>query len=565
MLLGHCSRLARAAQVTVAAGCFTSALILAPPVAADPTTAGHVVALLLSTHPQLDPTAILDGAGGAFVGFKVPQDDAYYAGHVDADGFPVPGWYAYPALHLITGVAGHPTHLATIEPDRVLLLGDNTISNTWLTRKIGPFGLTNPDTSLITRPGLDVPTFVRVADDRLLIVAKSNAELFLQDIAADGSTTVLPPIELPGQWTSFQTVGHFSTPIVSDGAGGFWVLCEIANTVTGADLVAVRLAADGSPLLTPAHRVVSNASRDQDQGALAPSGSNGMYSVWTDRRNILTQGTELFGLRLLGDGSIAPGWPTQGKMIASFAGDQLEPRLLPDGSGGVWLAWSDANGSQTNLMFTRLDANGAPAPGYAAGGRSLCSAPGERADLEILGDGSGGFYALWLDHRNGEFDLFGQHIHSTGVVMPGWTADGLPICTAPTDQASPGLLMLSPGHVLATWTDTRSGSSLVYAAPLPADDAITDAPRLPAGRLEVRSARDPERGAIELFVTAADVGPVRVTLHDVAGRTLAEHVLQSPVRAAAVHFDAAALEPGLYFARVSRAGATIATRVSLVR
>jgi hypothetical protein len=56
-----------------------------------------------------------------------------------------------------------------------------------------------------------------------------------------------------------------------------------------------------------------------------------------------------------------------------------------------------------------------------------------------------------------------------------------------------------------------------------------------------------------------------VTLHDVAGRTLAEHILQSPARAASVRFDAVALEPGLYFARVSRAGATITTRVSLVR
>jgi hypothetical protein len=317
-------------------------------------------------------------------------------------------------------------------------------------------------------------------------------------------------------------------------------------------------------VLTPSHRVVCNAIRKQLDGVIAPDGSGGIYAAWTDRRD-LTKSGDIFAQHVLADGSIAPGWLSQGRAIASFTGDQFMPSIVPDGAGGLWLAWIDSRSGENDLYYTRLGAGGVPAAGFPVGGRPLCAAAGSQVSVELVADGNGGFYAAWLDARDGEIDLYAQHIHATGVVMPGWITDGHPICTEPSVQGSPGLLVLSPGHVLATWNDTRQGSRKAYTALLPADGEVVGVPLLPRLALELRAGQDPARGAIDLVVSSGGADPVRVTLHDVAGRTLGERILEGPLHATPVRFDARGFGPGLYFARATR-GATAATaRVSLVR
>jgi hypothetical protein len=105
----------------------------------------------------------------------------------------------------------------------------------------------------------------------------------------------------------------------------------------------------------------------------------------------------------------------------------------------------------------------------------------------------------------------------------------------------------------------------VYDTLLPVDGSITDVPRLPVNALRIRPARDPAQGTIDMLVSSAGTGALRVTLIDLAGRTLAEQVLASPADQLVVRFDADALRPGLYFVRATRPGASTCTRISLVR
>jgi hypothetical protein len=547
--------------------------VLAPARASgDPASAGTLVAPSLpGTSTETGPLAIPDGAGGAFVGFRTPAEYKMHVARVDETGTPVGSWLPI-GISGLSEVPGRAVQIASIAPDRVLILADNTVTfnpPAYLTRVVGENGLTDPEVSSLSSVQFGTLSIQGVPGGGAIVLGGSwNAAPSFRAAAysAEGSPTGTDDIGVQG--AIWHYTSDYGPPIAisPDGDGGAWAVGEVVaiNTGTGVDLVATRVALDGTPLLTPAARIVTSAARDQTDAAVAPDGAQGVYIAWTDRRN-LSQSSDVYGVRLLPDGSVSPGWTASGKPIASLAGDQFQPVVAADGAGGVWLAWIDSRTGENDLFYSHFGASGDPVAGYPAGGRVLCSAPGSQIALRIAADGSGGFYALWLDGREGELDLFAQHIHSTGVVMPGWTPDGVAICTNPTAKDWPGLLPLASGRVLATWTDSRTGVPRVYDALLPVDGSVTDVSRLAVNTLRIRPTRDPAHGAIDLLVSAAGTGELRVTLHDLTGRTLAERVLASPADHVAVRFDADALRPGLYFVRATRPGATTSTRISVVR
>ena len=393
---------------------------------------------------------------------------------------------------------------------------------------------------------------------RILLASKSSSELLVAFIEPDGGVTEgNGTITVPATFSQ----NFEGPPGISDGGDGAWVLCEVAS-LTDRNIAIVRVAADGSVLTV---RTVCSATRDQTEGAMAPDGSGGVFVAWSDARD-LSKSLDVYAAHLLPDGTRVPGWGIQGNPIASLAGDQFQPQIVLDGSGGAWLVWIDSRSGGNDIYFTHLGADGSPEAGFPAGGRPLCAATGSQVAPRIVADGEGGFYAVWSDGRGGGLDLYAQHIHSTGAVMPGWVGDGVAVCTEGSDQVSPALVLSSPHHALATWIDQRMGYHKVFAATLPLDAPVTGVPQqAPGMTFSIGAAHDPARGAVELTVSSSQEGEVRVTLHDVTGRVVGERVLQGPVNAATVRFTAERLGPGLYFARASRPGATTNARVSLVR
>ena len=551
------------------------ALLAVPPANAQTDTAGIAVAPNHAAN-ETGPTTIPDGLGGSFVGFigstSAPFNESQYApyvAHVDANGVPVAGWNIWAIGYLDVGPAS--TRIASPGPGEVWV-GPYSVDPfpgqpNLVARPIRDFGITIPDSSVTTERSYYGLSLVALDAGGVLVTGVFGTALRVARIESSGAFTELPDVPLPRPFWSPPAPEAFGPRPISDGAGGAWIACELgANTnLDPSDIAAVRLSADGSPQLTPAYRMVCTATRNQHEAVLAADGSGGVFIAWTDQRD-LTKSSDVYAAHLLADGSLAPGWQVQGNPIASFTGDQFQPQIVGDGSGGVWLAWTDSRSGANDIYYTHIGPDGAPRSGFPVGGKPLCAATGGQIDSRIVADGEGGFYAVWQDDRNGNLDLYAQHIYSTGVVMPGWVADGLPICTDPTPQSSPGLVLSSPHHALATWIDTRTVYQKVYAAVLPPDGPVAGvAPGTPGVALSVRAAQDPARGTVSLFVTSSEAGDVRVTLHDVTGRVVGERVLQGPVSAASVQFTAARLGPGLYFARASRSGATTNARVSLVR
>jgi hypothetical protein len=360
--------------------------------------------------------------------------------------------------------------------------------------------------------------------------------------------------------------GDRVTAVPSGGDGA--IVCLWAAALSGAasqvDLIAVRYDANGAMVWDPVHRVISQAAKDQTEQAMTIDGADGAIVAWRDNRSP-TASPDIYAVRLLANGAVAPGWTTSGTAISNAARAQYTPAIERDGAGGAWIAWTDERDSLAgpDVYFTHILANGSLAPGFAANGRVLCNATGGQTSVQITRDGSGGLFAVWLDARDGETDLYAQHLDANGNPTTGWAAGGNPVCTDGTAQGQPAVAWVSNGRAIVAWKDARTGTDIVYAAALDAVRGVLDVPRAEPGRLALAARANTSRDWVELQLDAAGPGDVTVTLYDVSGRVQSVRVIAGPARSANVRFEG--LRPGLYFASAAGGGEHASTRVVLVR
>jgi hypothetical protein len=157
-------------------------------------------------------------------------------------------------------------------------------------------------------------------------------------------------------------------------------------------------------------------------------------------------------------------WQLNGTGVAIVAGDQGEPAIIPDGTGGTIITWEDARGSGYDIYAQRL--NGAGVALWAPNGVVICSAPGDQYYSQIVPDDHGGAIVAWTDSRNGNLDIFAERVDGSGVLQ--WET-AVALCTAAGNQTTygmtPSLISDGSGGAIATWTDERTGnaSSDIYA------------------------------------------------------------------------------------------------------
>jgi hypothetical protein len=97
-------------------------------------------------------------------------------------------------------------------------------------------------------------------------------------------------------------------------------------------------------------------------------------------------------------------------------------------------------------------------------------------DVQVISDGVDGVYVLWRDNRNGNYDIFLQHLNATGGYATGWSATPFAVCTASDDQREPSIALEYGTGVFVTWADRRGGSNYdIYA------QRITASGTLPSG------------------------------------------------------------------------------------
>src|SRR5262249_20904936 len=161
-------------------------------------------------------------------------------------------------------------------------------------------------------------------------------------------------------------------------------------------------------------------TEDQEYPRLAPDGNGGAFVVWIDQRGS-SSSYHIYAQHVLGDGTIATGWPTTGLPVCRADGNQNIPQALGDGSGGAFFIWGDDRDGGS-VFAQRVDASGAVAPGWVADGVPAITGYAVSPQIScpsIVSDGSGGAYIAsslgWA---------VAQHILATGAMAPGWPASG---------------------------------------------------------------------------------------------------------------------------------------------
>jgi hypothetical protein len=80
----------------------------------------------------------------------------------------------------------------------------------------------------------------------------------------------------------------------------------------------------------------------------------------------------------------------------------------------------------------------------------------------IASDGAGGAIITWMDYHSGTgYDIYAQRLNADGVAQ--WTADGVALCTAASEQITPMIVSNGAGGAIVTWQDVRSGTPHILA------------------------------------------------------------------------------------------------------
>ncbi|MBD3351922.1 MAG: hypothetical protein GF364_10595 [Candidatus Lokiarchaeota archaeon] len=127
---------------------------------------------------------------------------------------------------------------------------------------------------------------------------------------------------------------------------------------------------------------------------------------------------------------------------------QLNVKACRDSTGGAIIAYENGTsyGAPKDIIVNRIDSDGNTLWGK---GINICNTTGERNSINICPDGQGGAFITWVDHRNGNNDLFAQRVDNSGV--PQWTANGTAVSNDIRQIDSPCILQ-DGNNCILTWT-----------------------------------------------------------------------------------------------------------------
>jgi hypothetical protein len=158
-------------------------------------------------------------------------------------------------------------------------------------------------------------------------------------------------------------------------------------------------------------------------------------------------------------------WNDDGTLIPTIGGGT---DVVTDGEGGMWVATSDGRNGGYNVWVEHLNSSGYIVS--VPGGIQVSNATNEQAIGDrfnsAASDGAGGVIVTWVDTRNGvDRDVFAQRVLGSGALDSNWPVNGTPLCTAPGVQINPSIVADGNGGAIIAWYDQRSvGTSYdIYA------------------------------------------------------------------------------------------------------
>jgi hypothetical protein len=181
---------------------------------------------------------------------------------------------------------------------------------------------------------------------------------------------------------------------------------------------------------------ICNLTGDQEGPAIVAAGSGGVIIAWQDAR---VGAPEIFAQRL--DATGINQWAANGIPLTSLSSPQYSPVAVSDGTGGAIVAWlDDRNGfSVRDVYAQRVNSSGIVQ--WGPDGVAVCTANTEQTQLAMVPDGTGGVIIAWRDERTGSTRTFAQRLNAAGAAA--WLLDG--IAVTPTVSSSENICIAPDG------------------------------------------------------------------------------------------------------------------------
>ena len=251
---------------------------------------------------------------------------------------------------------------------------------------------------------------------------------------------------------------------ITDGQGGMFIAWADSRTGTN-DIYVQHIGVAGTALWNATGRLVCGAGGDQDQPVLVPDGTGGVIVAWRDFRNGVTG--DIYAQRI--DATSTPAWPTNGIAVCVAPGEQAFPVIVSDertlAPGPV--SASNPLGAiiawedwRSTITIHAQRIDASGAAKWTASGMSLSASSAPQFDPACVADGSGGAFVVWSQQGLGTYDVAGQHVASDGSLQ--WGANGTIVSSAPGAQVHPVVCRDGADGAFVTWEDHRGADTDVY-------------------------------------------------------------------------------------------------------
>ncbi len=229
--------------------------------------------------------------------------------------------------------------------------------------------------------------------------------------------------------------------VVSDGQRGAIVVWRDDRDAGGdGDVFAQKINSTGDIKWTNNGVVICNTTDIQRAIQLCSDGAGGAVIVWTDERTGVMN-ESIYAQRVIFNGTTL--WTTNGTVICDRDGENNDPFLCPDGTGGAIITWRGISGYTQRI-------NGFGQTMWTNNGVVVQSA--STAELKICTDEDGGAIIVYriLDT---DYNLYVQLIDSDGKKQ--WSGNGISVCTESGQQWDLVIVPDGDGGAFMLWEDTR--------------------------------------------------------------------------------------------------------------
>ena len=116
-------------------------------------------------------------------------------------------------------------------------------------------------------------------------------------------------------------------------------------------------------------------------------------------------------------------WPDGGETVCNEYGDQKSPSIVSLSDGSFITAWQDHRYEPNAIYAQMMDHMGSAI--WNTNGVIVCGSSGEQSNPYLISDGSGGCVVFFMDNRNENYGLYGQRLSNSGA--PLWNPSGVAI------------------------------------------------------------------------------------------------------------------------------------------